>query len=151
MFQQTQGLQAGAAAMAPSLVADPALQEYLRSISGMAGLGSTGTSTTTSSPSALQMIAGLGSMGLGAFGAPAGGTSAAAGLAAMFPSDRRLKTDIEHLDDDPRGFGIYAYRYVWDEPGARRIGVMAQEVADIIPAAVHVHPSGWLMVDYGAL
>jgi hypothetical protein len=84
MYQQNQGLQAGAAAMAPSLVSDPALQQYLQNVSGMAALGQQGTSTTTSSPSALQMIAGLGGLAGGFFGAPAGGTSAAGGLAAMF-------------------------------------------------------------------
>jgi hypothetical protein len=67
------------------------------------------------------------------------------------PSDRRLKTDVERIGADPRGFGVYAYRYLWDAPGTQRVGVMADEVAPIAPEAVLMHPAGWLMVDYGAL
>lgn len=62
-------------------------------------------------------------------------------------SDVRLKSDITRLADDPRGFGWYGYRI-----GARaEIGVLAHEVARVLPAAVAVHPSGYLMVNYGAL
>jgi hypothetical protein len=126
------------------------LEQYLERMRSLATLGQQGTQTQ--SPSTLQIIAGLGSMGLGAFSAPAGGTSAASGLAAAFGgSDRRIKTDIEKIGEDPRGFGLYSYRYVWDEPGVRRTGVMAQEVAEIIPEAVHTHELGFLVVDYGAL
>lgn len=67
------------------------------------------------------------------------------------PSDRRLKTDIELIGADPRGFGVYGFRYVWDAADVRRSGVMADEVAPILPDAVLVHPSGYLMVDYGAI
>lgn len=150
MFQQNQGLQAGAAGMASSLDATSSLplEQYLERMRGLATLGQQGTQTTT--PSALQTIAGLGLTGAGLFSSPAGGTSAASGLSAMF-SDRRLKTDVEQVDTDPRGFGVYSYRYLWDEPGTRRAGVMADEVAPILPAAVLAHPSGYLMVDYGAL
>lgn len=62
-------------------------------------------------------------------------------------SDQRLKSDITHLSDDPRGFGWYGYRI----GGRAEIGVLAQEVQRIIPHAVAVHPSGFLMVNYGAL
>jgi hypothetical protein len=67
--------------------------------------------------------------------------------AAMF-SDVRLKTDIEPIGK--RGeHNWYRYRYVWDEPGTVREGVMAQEVMHT--GAVSVHPSGYLQVNYGAL
>lgn len=72
-----------------------------------------------------------------------GGDLSAAGIAA---SDRRLKTDVERIGTY-RGIGLYAFRYVWG--GARRIGLMAQEVMRIAPEAVLRHPSGFLMVDYG--
>lgn len=152
MYQQNQGLQAGAAGMAPSLVADPALQQYLQNVSGLAGLGQNGTTTTTASPSTLQMISGIAGMGLGAFSAPAGGTSAAQGLSALFAgSDERLKTDIERIGEDPRGFGVYRFRYVWEDEGVSHVGVMAQEMLHVMPDAVAMHPSGFLMVNYGAL
>lgn len=66
-------------------------------------------------------------------------------------SDVRLKDDIEFVGTDGEGYRWYDYRYVWDEPGTRHRGVMAQEVQETNPQAVHVHPSGFLMVDYGAL
>lgn len=62
----------------------------------------------------------------------------------MALSDRRLKTDIERIGDDPRGFGWYLWRYLWDGPDTRRVGVMAQEV----PWAAVELPGGWLAVDY---
>jgi hypothetical protein len=150
MYQQNQGLQANAASMAPGLIADPALQTYLQQIGGLAGLGQQGTSTQTSTPSALQTIAGLGMGAAGLFSAPAGGTSAAAGIAALL-SDIHVKTDIERIGDDPRGWGVYSWRYVWDPPEARHEGYMAHEVALIEPGAVGLSPDGWLTVDYGAL
>jgi hypothetical protein len=153
MFQQygqERGLQQQAAGMSTGIdaAAGLPLEQYLERMRSLATLGQTGTQTQ--SPSTLQIIAGLGSMGASMFSAPAGGTSAATGLAAAF-SDSRLKTDVEQIGADPRGFGVYSYRYVWDSPATRHVGVMAQEVAPIVPAAVHTHPSGFLMVDYGAL
>jgi hypothetical protein len=49
------------------------------------------------------------------------------------------------------GLAWYSYRYVWDEPGTVRGGVMAQEVIQTRPDAVITHPLGFLMVDYAAL
>lgn len=46
---------------------------------------------------------------------------------------------------------IWSFRYLWDPPGTQRVGVMAHEVAQVLPAAVHLHPSGYLMVDYSML
>jgi hypothetical protein len=74
----------------------------------------------------------------------------AAAMAGQF-SDRRLKTDIEPVRTDGKGRQWYCYRYVWDEPGTVREGVMAQEVAATDPQAVSTHESGFLMVDYGKL
>jgi hypothetical protein len=67
--------------------------------------------------------------------------------AAMF-SDVRLKADITPIGKRG-GHDWYNYRYLWDEPGTVREGVMAQEVMHT--GAVSVHPSGYLQVDYGAL
>jgi hypothetical protein len=47
-----------------------------------------------------------------------------------------------------RDLPIYAYEYVWGGP--RRIGVMAQDMLTIRPAAV-VPMGDYLAVDYGAL
>jgi hypothetical protein len=65
-------------------------------------------------------------------------------------SDVRLKADIEPVGV-VNGRNWYRYRYLWDEPGTVQLGVMAQEIAASDPQAVVVHPSGYLMVDYGRL
>jgi hypothetical protein len=66
------------------------------------------------------------------------------------PSDIRLKADIEPMGER-NGLAWYSYRYVWDEPGTKREGVMAQEVVHTHPDAVITHPLGFLMVDYSML
>jgi hypothetical protein len=62
-------------------------------------------------------------------------------------SDCRLKSNIVRIGTHPIGVGIYEY----DIFGGRQIGVMAQELLEVMPEAVHQHPSGYLMVDYGRL
>ena len=66
-------------------------------------------------------------------------------LGKMF-SDRRLKSNIVKVGDDPRGFGIYEF----DIFGERKRGVMADEIEKIIPQAVS-EVGGYKMVDYGQL
>jgi hypothetical protein len=80
--------------------------------------------------------AGLYSLGGAALSAPIGTFS-----------DRRLKSNIVRLGTHPIGVGIYEY----DIFGGRQIGVMAQELMEVMPDAVQEHPSGYLMVDYGRL
>lgn len=73
---------------------------------------------------------------------------AGAGLkGAMMFSDRRLKSDILRIGTHPKGFGIFEYTIF----GRRERGVIAQEVRNILPHAVFVHPNGFLMVNYGVL
>jgi hypothetical protein len=70
----------------------------------------------------------------------------AAGAKAFF-SDIRLKSNIVKVGNHPIGIGIYEY----DIFGQRERGVIAQELMQVMPDAVHQHPSGYLMVDYGRL
>ena len=70
-----------------------------------------------------------------------------AGMMAYAMSDRRLKSNIVRLGTHPIGVGIYEY----DIFGSRQIGVMAQELMEVMPEAVIQHPSGYLMVNYGRL
>ena len=88
---------------------------------------------------------GLGGAALGGAGAAAGG-GATGGLAGLF-SDRRLKRNIKRVGTHSRGFGVYEY----DIFNRRERGVLAQEVAQVMPEAVAMHPSGFLMVNYGVL
>ena len=75
------------------------------------------------------------------------GGAALGGAALGAFSDRRLKSNIVRIGTHPIGVGIYEY----DIFGGRQIGVMAQELMEVMPEAVHQHPSGYLMVDYGRL
>lgn len=72
-----------------------------------------------------------------------------AGAAAplVFPSDRRLKSNIDRIGTHKLGIGIYEY----DIFGERQQGVMADEAEKVMPKAVLMHPSGYKMVNYGLL
>jgi len=67
----------------------------------------------------------------------------------LTPSDRRLKRDIVRLGTTEGGFGLYSYRYLWDDQV--RTGVMAQEVIERRPDAVVLGDDGYYRVDYGKL
>lgn len=68
----------------------------------------------------------------------------------LFPSDARLKHDIALVARRSDGLGIYAYKYLWND--AVHVGVMAQEVALIHPAAVvRDEFTGYMAVNYGLL
>jgi hypothetical protein len=66
-----------------------------------------------------------------------------AGSAAMMFSDRRLKRNI-HKVGSVDGRTFYTWEWIW---GGKGFGIIAQENLDLVA----VHPSGYLMVDYGRL
>jgi hypothetical protein len=69
------------------------------------------------------------------------------GGSAMMLSDRRLKKNIELLYRKISGLGVYAFDYVWG--GARQIGLMADEVAKIVPQMLGPTIAGYASVNYG--
>ncbi|MBP2301578.1 tail fiber domain-containing protein [Azospirillum picis] len=71
--------------------------------------------------------------------------SLALAAASLF-SDRRVKTDIRRVGALDNGLAVYAYRYAWGGPV--HIGVMADEVEAVRPAAVSETPEGIKMVNY---
>ena len=83
----------------------------------------------------------------GAANANMQGLASLGGAAAMAFSDVRLKSNIERIGTHERGFGIYEYD-IFDR---HEIGVLAQEVEQIMPEAVVEHPNGFKMVNYGIL
>ena len=86
-----------------------------------------------------QMI----SAGIGAAGALGG-----AGIGAAVKSDRRLKKNIKRIGTHVLGIGLYTWDYLWGEPFS---GVMADEVEQVMPEAIVMHPSGFKMVNYSML
>jgi hypothetical protein len=87
-----------------------------------------------------QLGAGVTGGGVGTFG----GNFGAPPTYSIF-SDERLKEDIEPVGELYDGSNVYRYRYKGDE--TPRIGLMAQEVMQDRPEAVH-EIDGWLAVDY---
>jgi hypothetical protein len=64
-------------------------------------------------------------------------------------SDVRLKREILLLETLPNGINLYRYQYRWS--GTDYVGVMAQEVAAVVPEAVTTDADGYLRVDYSRL
>lgn len=74
------------------------------------------------------------------------------GGAAILASDRRLKRNIEYLGLTPGGFRAYRFEFKDATYGAGvHVGVMADEVRKILPAAVLVGADGYDRVNYGML
>lgn len=119
---------------------------YLQQLTGLAGLGiqSGGIVANTGQVSSGTSKGG-GPSTIGSIASTVGG------LASIF-SDRRLKTDIEKINELSDGLGIYRYRYIWDEPKQiRLLGVMADEVEQLRPWALGPRIGGYATVNYGAL
>jgi hypothetical protein len=64
-------------------------------------------------------------------------------------SDIRLKLDIAQLAELQNGIKLYKFRYIWSDQVY--VGVMAQQVAAIVPDAVSMQPNGYLYVNYDRL
>jgi hypothetical protein len=69
-------------------------------------------------------------------------------------SDRRLKQNIVHVCVLGNGLNLYLFDYINPSCAVelgRQLGVMADEVANVMPEAVSTSPAGFKMVDYGLL
>ena len=86
------------------------------------------------------LTSGLFSLGSAAMRSPSGW----GGLFSM--SDKRLKKDISYLFTLPNGIRVYKYRFIGAE--SMEIGVIAQEVEEIMPEAVKRGPDGFLRINY---
>lgn len=119
-------------------------------LSGAIGLGTSllGLGTNTVGGAGLASLFGGGAAAGGAAAGGAGATGAA-GLLAF--SDARLKAGVTRIGALPSGLPLYRYRYLWDEHGTERVGVMAQEARSVFPEAVIETPGGWLAVDYARI
>jgi hypothetical protein len=89
---------------------------------------------------------GGGHPGGGGGGHPGGG----GGGGGKHRSDIRLKQDIVPLAQLDNGIALYRFRYKGSDQ-TTYVGVMAQEVQDIVPSAVSRGRDGYLLVDYDRL
>lgn len=76
-------------------------------------------------------------------------------MMARSMSDRRVKERIVRIGEHPLGIGLYLFDYraeFRDRWGhGRQFGVMADEVAAVMPEAVSTHECGFEVVDYAML
>jgi hypothetical protein len=170
------GLRAGAAAFGRNQVNAAGQMAGVSSGAGSAGVGSAGAGANAALPMA-QFAAGgtgnainaanvgisgnnalIGAMGsdyraeLGqSGGAIAGLAGLGQGLGAMGLkfSDRRMKENIVHVGETAQSLGLYEFNYI-GEP-ARFRGVMADEVALVMPEAVVYDDMGFASVNYPML
>lgn len=129
-------------------------------LAGMnSGYGAAGTMAGQMGQNATSMYGAMGSYKNGADNAAANanpmgallGAGAQLGAATILKSDPRLKQDIELVGRDERtGLNLYEFAYK-DMPHERWRGVMADEVLQVMPSAVHTNEEGFMSVDYGAL
>jgi len=113
------------------------------------GLGSI-LNSQTSAYNASQAAQANSGMDMGGLGSLIG---AGVKMYSMFPaSDRRLKQDIVRVGmDDATGLSLYEFAYK-DDPEQRRFrGVMADEVAKVMPDAVVYDGDGFAKVNYALL
>mgnify|MGYP003679258608 FL=1 len=61
-------------------------------------------------------------------------------------SDRRLKKNIKKIGKLANGLFVYLFNYIWSDQ--EQIGVMSDEVREIMPHAVVVMPNGYDAVNY---
>jgi hypothetical protein len=64
-------------------------------------------------------------------------------------SDRRLKTGILRLATLGSGLWLYRFKYLWS--GIEYVGVMAQDVLEVMPDTVIRGADGFMRVDYRGL
>lgn len=123
------------------------------------GYGAAGTMAGQMGQNAASMYGAMGSYKNGADNAAANanpmgallGAGAQLGAATILKSDPRLKQNIELVGRDERtGLNLYEFAYK-DMPHERWRGVMADEVMQVVPSAVHTNEEGFMSVDYGAL
>jgi hypothetical protein len=111
----------------------------LQSALGMTPYGTAQQGQTTTQTQAAANPLGMAMGGLGALGDlfSGGANSAMSGLAGLFGSDRRMKTDIAKIGVHPSGVPLYSFRYKGDPKSYPKVvGPMAEDVAKIAPGAV---------------
>jgi hypothetical protein len=81
-----------------------------------------------------------------------GNLSATGDLVAFCTSDRRLKDSLEHINDSQIIVSsLTGYSFDWNEESkkyGKDIGLIAQDVQEVLPLAVQERDNGFLAVDY---
>lgn len=86
---------------------------------------------------------------VGSAAALAGSTASYWLPALMALSDERLKTDLIYMGRHP--LGVTRYQWQWKDGSGYGVGVIAQDVAEVMPEAVLTGPDGFLRVNYAMI
>lgn len=115
---------------------------YLQNLSGLAGMGlQAGNLISSAGNTSTSNSSGGSTPGLG------GSLGGLASLIAV--SDPRLKMDVIKIGDHSSGLGVYEFKYI--DGSGPYIGVMADEVEEIMPEALGPVINGFKTVDYAKL
>jgi hypothetical protein len=81
------------------------------------------------------------------------GIGALGGILGML-SDERLKRNIEAIRDPNGkvtellpGVPYVTYEFIWDKPGKKHLGVLAQDLQKALPEAVYENDEGYLLIN----
>ena len=81
-----------------------------------------------------------------------GGLSVTGDITAFYTSDQRLKDNVTPIEDPlTKVLSISGNTYDWNENSGKEghdVGVIAQEVLEVLPEAVTTRDNGYLAVDY---
>jgi hypothetical protein len=73
-------------------------------------------------------------------------------IIAFYTSDQRLKDNITPIEDPlAKVLSISGNTYIWNEKSGKEgndVGVIAQEILEVLPEAVKERDNGYLAVDY---
>lgn len=111
--------------------------DYIRGLNSVGG-GSSSSTTDLPQPSAFNSVVGGVTSGLGILNM----------LSMLAGSDSRIKKDIRRIGTADNGLPLYLFRYAYEPDGPLHVGVMAQDVEQVRPEAVH-EIAGVKFVDYG--
>jgi hypothetical protein len=131
------------------------LQQLIGNLQPAAGVGVIGQQSQSQGPSGLGGVFGtLAGIGMSMINPAAGagmftGSTGAVGGAIHTGSDRKLKTNIKHINTI-NGIKIYSFNYIWSY--LKSIGVMAQDILEMpeYKHAVGMNSMGYT-VDYSKL
>lgn len=118
------------------------VQQYMQQLLGLSGLGM-GAGQLISGAGGVNKSSGSSNNKSG-IGGLVGGV--ASGIAA---SDRRLKKDITKVGALPNGLNVYEFTYINDS--GPHVGVMADEVAKLMPEALGPVVDGYMTVNYNKI
>lgn len=155
--EQSQGMASQEYGNAYNRYVNDQLNQY-NMLAGLGGYGQVGLGSLSGSGN--QMATNVGNLTTGLASAQMNANLAAQAQPSMFEqllpvagqvasayllSDINLKENIKYVGDE-RGHRVYEFSYKGKPE--RYVGVMAQEVQEIMPEAVVVMPSGYLGVNY---